>query len=243
MQAKDIVTLIIETIVHKIEESLPKTCDGPPPDLSKLIPGLHVDGEGGGLSPINHFKADHVRDLPCLAMDGYDAPLPIVLLVLTGALRAQQCMDRSNVFPGVSMAMRQRHFGWIADTVRAARAAMGDGTFMTRKWPLQVLASLLLTWMRAYPNQLMGAVPTRRIMDENVHADNEKLESVSGLNSFRVRLTCVYIRSVVHPVSSTPSVDLLRRVASVRLLLYCHAVILSAFLPAVLTSFICPRCR
>jgi hypothetical protein len=181
IQAKDIVTFIVDKIVQKIEESVPKACDGPPPDLTKLIPELQVDGEGGGLKPINHFNAEHVRELPSMEVEGYDAPIPVVLLVLTSALRAQSCMVRSNVFPGTAMAMRQRHFSWLSAAAHDARVAMSEGTFMSRKWPLQVLAWLLLSWIRAYPNQVVGAIPTRRMVDEDMHADAEKLESASRI--------------------------------------------------------------
>ena len=111
--------------VQKIEETLPKACDGPPPDLTKLIPSLQVDGEGGGLKPMNHFNADHVRDLPSLSLEGYDAPLPVVLLVLTSALRTQLCMERSNVFPGTYFELGAQFLAYFdSDEKRELLAAV-----------------------------------------------------------------------------------------------------------------------
>ena len=175
-----------------------------PPDFAQLIPGLEAGDAGGGLKPMDHFdwgvkpkkKADADKEeggtavaatkdlngvLPSLRVEGYRAKIPVVLLVLTAALRAQGCMEQSGVFPGVCMGMRQNQFGWIASKAREARQAMVDGTFMQRRWPLQVLGALLLWWLRTYPGQLLTPIPARRMMNEEVHDSDEKLDEALQL--------------------------------------------------------------
>jgi hypothetical protein len=122
----------------------------------------------GGVPARRHFGVG-AEELPGATLPQYSAPIPLVLLALSAALREEGGLAT----PGIFRHPRdQRACQTYEHELALAKAALQDGSFGRRRWPVQVVAGCIKLFYRTLPKRLLKHLPRELLQDGRVLASS-----------------------------------------------------------------------